>query len=317
MICSKCNNEINDNAKFCPYCGNVVEQTEEVYQEVQQTPDVVESVENIESVETFSAEDKKRKKKSRRKKFFGVLCFVLAIFCALYFALSVCWLFPNDYIFVQKCKDFCFSFINEVPYREELELARVELLFAINDVEEAINSGDYDTIYNSTDKIEIAEFKSKEYEEIFNKVRVEIHAISDQYLGYRSCAIDPVYLSPISFSTVYYNEYRQLALECFNDPLGSAMMKYFREDKMIYELDGSERYYFESYKADNCDYEAFSDYMKDIERSLYLEYERADRYWMRDLIGFFISGILATVFFIIGRKCIGKKKVVKQKKSSI
>lgn len=45
MICKKCNSSINDNAKFCPVCGNKIE----IHNEQQQT-----NIATIEKSKTFS-----------------------------------------------------------------------------------------------------------------------------------------------------------------------------------------------------------------------------------------------------------------------
>lgn len=303
MICRNCYNEINDNAKFCPHCGNVIEQTEEM-----QVPFITTTVEQTEASDKQDIKKKDKKKKGRSNKLIGILSFVLAVISALVFVWSSCDIVMS-FIKSSDCKDNIQKFYGKVPYKEELEYARVELLFAIKDVEDAINSGDYDTIYNSTEQMQIAENKSQEYEEVFNKVKTEIKVNANAVQAIVPASLDEPYNYPLSFSTKYYNEYREYALECLDDDLfGPERLEYFRKEHSTVGTDGVLRYDFDIQKAINDDYDEFLYDIDEIENYLNNEYLRAEKYIRSSFIVLFTSGILAVVFFIAGRKCTRKKK---------
>ena len=57
MNCTSCGHEMNENAKFCPQCGNPVEKQEEPIIEVQEEPEKIEVIEE-EQEQMDSSEDK-------------------------------------------------------------------------------------------------------------------------------------------------------------------------------------------------------------------------------------------------------------------
>ena len=57
MKCTSCGHEMNENAKFCPQCGNPVEKQEEPIIEVQEEPEKIEVIEE-EQEQMDSSEDK-------------------------------------------------------------------------------------------------------------------------------------------------------------------------------------------------------------------------------------------------------------------
>ncbi len=47
MVCNKCDNEIDDDSKFCSFCGKRVEKKEETINQIEQNVELIKVDENI------------------------------------------------------------------------------------------------------------------------------------------------------------------------------------------------------------------------------------------------------------------------------
>ena len=299
MICRYCKNEISDRAKFCPHCGNVVEEM--------RVPVVAATVEQTEFCDKLNNKKKDKKKKGRSKKLIGILSFVLAVISALVFVLSCCCVVIS-FINLNNCRDDVR--LSHTWYSVEgVELAKTEMLFSVKDVEDALESDDYDIVYNSTGQIDIAVEKCRLYDEKLDAEEAEIREIIKKY-GL-SVHVDPH--SSHELDTDYYYKYREIVLAKWDNTDSYDHVSELA--KLLYERDVDHlgRTDFESWQEDD---DTFENEKLLITKELYWRIVKAEKLIRNYLIAFFISGILAVVFYIIGRKYLGKNKAAKQMKTA-